>query len=78
MRACVEDDQQEMKRYLPFIDQLDMQLRNLFDDMIAGLYTCPAQTDLDFMPLVQKWGRDIPFKPRLLAINQTHRNGFRE
>ena len=77
LRACIEDDPEEMERYMPFIDQLDVQLRKLFDDMTAGRYTCPAQTDLDFMALVQKWGRDIPFKPLLLAINQAHRNGFR-
>lgn len=77
LRACIEDEPEEMERYMPFIDQLDVQLRKLFDDMTTRRYACPAQTDLDFMPLVQKWGRDIPFKPLLLAINQAHRNGFR-
>lgn len=77
LRACIEDEPDEMERYTPFIDQLDRQLRALFDDMTGGRYTCPAEADLDFMLLVQKWGRDIPFKPLLVAINQAHRNGFR-
>ena len=36
LRACVEDEPEEMERYLPFIDQLDVQLRKLFDDMTRG------------------------------------------
>lgn len=77
LRACIEDEPDEMERYMPFIDQLDRQLRTLFDNMTSGRYTCPGEADLEFMSVVQKWGRDIPFKPLLLAINQAHRNGFR-
>ncbi|MDP2026746.1 hypothetical protein [Sulfuriferula sp.] len=73
LRACIEDEPDEMERYMPFIDQLDRQLRILFDNMTSGRYTCPGEVDLEFMSVVQKWGRDIPFKPLLLAINQAHR-----
>jgi hypothetical protein len=76
LRACIEDDPEEMERYVPFLDQLDVQLRGLYAEMTGGSYTFPASTDLPFMAIVAQWGRDIPFRQLLQIINTTHRNGF--
>jgi len=77
LRACTEEDTEEMERYLPFIDPLDAQLRQLFADMTSGKYAFPADTDLPFMAIVQRWGRDIPFRTLLQTINAVHREGLR-
>ena len=76
LRACIEDDPEEMERYVPFLDQLDAQLREFYAEMTGGSYTFPVNSDLPFMAIVTKWGRDIPFRQLLQIINTTHRNGF--
>lgn len=75
LRACSEDDMDEMESQ-PFLEPLDTQLRKLYEDMIGGSYVFPADTDLPFMAIVDKWGRLIPFRALLVAINKVHRNGL--
>jgi hypothetical protein len=76
LRASVEWDPEEMERYLPFLDQLGAQLKKLFEDMTEGRYRFDRFNDLPFMPLVERYGRDIPFKTLLSVINATHRQGL--
>ncbi len=76
LRACIDDDMEEMENYLPFVEQLDAQLRALFDEMTSGKYTFPANADLPFMAIVQRFGVHIPFRKLLESINRTHRRGL--
>lgn len=76
LRACIEDDEEEMERYLPFIDQLDNYLRALYEALVAGHYRLPGDADLPFMPVVAHFGHDIPFKDLLQEINRVHRQGL--
>lgn len=76
LRACIEDDLEEMERYAPFIDQLDVQLRTLYDSMNRGDYMFPAGKDLPMMALVRSFGRHIPFAKLLVLINSVHRDGL--
>lgn len=78
LKACTDDDAWDMEDgevYAQFIDPLDAQLRNLFDDMTSGRYEFQHDTDLPFMVLVQRFGRAIPFRTLLETINRTHRKG---
>lgn len=76
LRACIDDDMEEMETYLPFAEKLDAQLRALFDEMTGGCYGFPSDTDLPFMAIVQRFGMHIPFKDLLQTINRTHRRGL--
>ena len=75
LNACIEDDAEEMEHYLAFIQPLDVQLRELYNDMTSGKYL-PGGADLPFMTIVRKFGAQIPFKQLLEVINATHRRGF--
>lgn len=76
LRACVDDDMEEMEAYMPFVEQLDAQLRALFNTMTDGSYTFPGDTDLPFMAVVRRYGAQIPFKTLLETINRIHRRGL--
>lgn len=76
LRSCNEDDEEEMERYMAFIDPLDAQLRALYAQMSSGDYAFPRNEDLPFMSIVQAFGRHIPFKRLLEIINETHRKGL--
>ncbi|HYP66837.1 MAG TPA: hypothetical protein VEP67_01145 [Thiobacillaceae bacterium] len=78
LRACIEDDYEDMARYMPFLDGLDNQLRQLFTDMTAGKFeNFGMGRDLPFMPILLRFERDIPFRDLLRTINQTYREGLR-
>ncbi len=78
MRACIDEDagDEDAELYAQFFEPLDFHLRKLFDDMIAGRYQFSNDTDLPFMPVVQRFGRAIPFRALLETINRTHRQGL--
>ena len=78
LRACIDEDagDEDAELYAQFIEPLDFHLRKLFDDMTSGRYQFPADSDLAFMPLVQKFDRAIPFRVLLETINRTHRKGL--
>lgn len=80
LKACMmeEEDMEDTAMYSQFVGQLDVELRKLFDDMVAGRYQFPNETDLPFMPLVRQYGRFMPFRGLLETINATHREGLRE
>lgn len=78
LRACMmeEEDMEDTGLYNQYVGPLDVQLRELYDTMISGRYRFPADSDLPYMPLVQKYGRFMPFRGLLELINRTHRNGL--
>jgi hypothetical protein len=76
MRAGIEYDPENAERWSAMLDQLDGVLRKLYDDMISDRYQFPTDRDLPYMPFINRWGREIPFKQLLVVINQTHKNGL--
>lgn len=77
LRACIEDDYEDMARYTPFLDGLDRELRKLFEDMTGGkLEDFGMGHDLPIMPILLRFERDIPFRDLLRTINQTYREGL--
>lgn len=75
LRRCADDDMEEMERYLPFLDQLTAQLHALQQAAARGQTSDPNE-DLPFMPIVVRFGRDIPFRSTLEALNKAHRAGL--
>ncbi len=77
LRAIVEDDEERKTMILPWVDAMDKELRQMFDDMISGRYQFdPDGPDLPYMAIVKRFGPSIPFKPLLNVINHTHRFGL--
>lgn len=77
LMSIIGDDVEAYEGILPFVADLDNQLRKLYDDMIGGRYEFdPNGPDLPFMALADKIGKHMTFKPLLSVINQTHRFGL--
>ena len=77
LKTCFEEDDEEMEHYLTFLDPLDVLLRKLYDDVISGHYGYSRDEDLPFMAVVKQFGRHIPFRALLVAINDAHRAGVK-
>jgi hypothetical protein len=77
MRSYCEEDEEQKNVIAPFIDQLDAQLRKMYDDMISGQYLFdPNGPDLPFMAILARYRESIPFGSLLSVINTTHRLGL--
>lgn len=77
LRACIEDDPEEMERYMSFLDPLDIQLRQLFEEARQGqLQGFGLGQDLPYMPLFVRFERDIPFRELLRTLNAAYREGL--
>jgi len=77
LMSIIGDDAEAYEAVLPFVAQLDAELRKMYDDMISGRYEFdPNGPDLPFMALADKIGRFMTFKPLLSVINHAHRNGL--
>lgn len=76
--ACMneEDELDDVDLYNQFAGELDRHLRALYASMLDGSYRFPAEEDLPYMPLVQRYGRFIPFRGLLELINRVHRRGL--
>jgi hypothetical protein len=76
LRLATEYDAESMGGVLAFLDELEAQVRRIFQSMVEGTYEF-ADEDLPFMKLIE--GQDerlLPFKYMLRMINQTHRQGL--
>ena len=58
LHACIDEDagDEDAEFYAQFIEPLDFHLRKLFDDMTAGRYQFPGDTDLGFMSVASILG----------------------
>ncbi len=75
-RSGLEYEPENAEVFGPFIEQLDAQVRQVYDDMVAGHYQWGFGEDLPYMTLVVRYGRFIPFQRLLLLINDTHKEGL--
>lgn len=77
LRSIMGEDEEDFAPFRPYIDQLDADVRRLYDDMLGGRYQFdPNGPDLPFMDAVRKLGRKLPFSALLSLINQTHCHGL--
>ena len=76
MRAGIEYDPENAERWSNILDHLDGVLRKLFDDMVNDKYQFPTGVDLPYMAFLNRWGKEVPFKPLLVVINQAHKDGL--
>jgi hypothetical protein len=77
IRSIMEEDSDEFAPFRPYIDLLDKQLRQMYDDMLAGRYKFdPNGPELPFMEVVRKLGPRLPFGNLLKVIDQTHSKGL--
>ena len=76
LRAAVEYDMEYMGGALEFLDELEAQVRAIYQSMVDGTYRFEDR-DLPFMRLLDRTDdRVLPFKDLLKIINATHRQGL--
>ncbi|HED32921.1 MAG TPA: general secretion pathway protein GspF [Gammaproteobacteria bacterium] len=78
MRAAIEYDEEGMGASVAYIDDIEDNLKTLFDQMKSGDY-CWNTGDLPFIRVIRDLDDSvIPFRPLLLRINDTHKNGLED
>jgi len=78
MRAAIEYDEEGMGASVAYIDEIESSLKTLFEQMKSGDY-CWNTGDLTFIRVIRDLDDSaIPFRPLLLRINDTHKNGLED
>ena len=76
MRASIEYDEEGMGDAVKFIDELQSNLKEIFDAMVSGDY-CWRTGDLKYMDLIRHMDDGmLPFRSLLIRINETHKKGL--
>ena len=76
LKQAIEFDADEMSGAVNFVDQLDSQLKALYESMKDGSYQF-ATGDLPFVEIMEKQhAAMLPFKYLLKRINETHMKGL--
>ncbi|MDH5472428.1 MAG: general secretion pathway protein GspF [Gammaproteobacteria bacterium] len=76
MRAAIEYDEEGMGDVAKFIDELESNLKEVFDAMVKGTY-CWRTGDLKYMDLIRNMDEGtLPFRALLVQINETHKKGL--
>lgn len=77
LRSIMDEDSDEFAPFRPYIELLDRQLRQMYDEMLNGTYRFdPNGPELAFMEVVRKLGQRLPFGNLLKVIDATHRQGL--
>jgi hypothetical protein len=76
LRQAVEYDEEFMSETRSVADELEMQLKDLYESMKDGSYKF-ATGDLPFIALMERYHESmIPFRYLLKRINETHNKGL--
>lgn len=76
MRASIEYDEEGMGDARKYIDELESNLKEVFDLMVAGDY-CWRTGDLKYMEMIRHMDDGmLPFRSLLIRINETHKKGL--
>jgi len=76
MRASIEYDEEGMGGVSKFIDELEGNLKEIYDLMLSGDY-CWRTGDLKYMDLIRNMDEGtLPFRSLLIQINETHTKGL--
>jgi len=78
MRAAIEFDEEGMGESPRYITDIEVCLKGVFEDMKTGDY-CWNTGDLPYIATIRDLDDGIiPFRPLLIRINDTHKNGLEE
>lgn len=76
IRAAIEFDEEGMGQSPKYIDDIESCLKGIFEDMKSGDY-CWNTGDLPYISVIRDLDDGvIPFRPLLIRINDTHKNGL--
>ncbi len=76
MRASAEYDEEGMGASLPYIEEIEASLKDIFKLMEAGDY-CWNTGDLSYIAVIRDLDEHIiPFRQLLIRINDTHKSGL--
>jgi len=76
LRQAIEFDEEFMSEARSVADDLERQLKDLYESMKDGSYKF-ATGDLPFIALMEKYHESmIPFRYLLKRINETHNKGL--
>ena len=76
MRASIEFDEEGMANVSKFMDELERNLKEIYDSMLSGDY-CWRTGDLKYMELIRNMDEGaLPFRSLLVQINETHTKGL--
>ena len=76
MRAAIEYDEEGMVASVPYMEEIETCLKGIFEDMKSGDY-CWNTGDLPYIATIRDLDDGvIPFRPLLIRINDTHKNGL--
>lgn len=77
MRASIEYDEEGMGEGSKFIDELESNLKEIYNSMVSGDY-CWRTGDLKYMELIRHMDEGtLPFRSLLIQINETHIKGLK-
>ncbi|VAW60429.1 hypothetical protein MNBD_GAMMA11-3402 [hydrothermal vent metagenome] len=78
MRAAIEYDEEGMGASIAYIDDIENCLKDVFEQMKSGDY-CWNTGDLPYIRVIRELDDGVvPFRPLLLRINDTHKNGLED
>ena len=78
MRAAIEFDEEGMGESPRYIDDIEDCLKNIFTQMKSGDY-CWNTGDLPYISVIRELDDGIiPFRPLMIRINDTHKNGLEQ
>ena len=76
MRAAIEFDSEGMSASVPYMDDIESCLKDVYEEMKSGDY-CWNTGDLSYVATIRDLDDGvIPFRPLLIRINDTHKNGL--
>lgn len=76
VRASIEFDSEGMGDTPQYIEDIESSLKDIFAKMKSGDY-CWNTGDLPYIPVIRDLDDGvIPFRPLLIRINDTHKNGL--
>ncbi len=76
MRASIAYDEEGMGATAPYIDDIEISLKRIFDEMKSGDY-CWNTGDLPYVSVIRDLDEGIlPFRQLLIRINDTHKHGL--
>ncbi len=76
VRAAIEFDEEGMGEAPKYIDDIEDVLNTIYNQMKTGDY-CWNTGDLPYIPIIRELDDGvIPFRPLLIRINDTHKNGL--
>lgn len=75
-KDCLRCQVEDTERFSGYLHPLEESVSQIHDAMLDGTHGFDRE-DLQFIEVVRRCGRQIPFRGLLEQINQPHRRGWR-